>query len=33
MDSDNKNKFHCDEDDGEYRFYCQICDNFSIDRY
>ena len=29
MNSDNQEAIYC-EDDGEYRVYCQICDNLCI---
>ena len=32
MDSDNKEEIYCD-DNGDYRFYCHVCDNLAIDRY
>ena len=32
MDSDNHEIIFCADDD-EYRIYCIICDNLSLDRY
>ena len=32
MDSDTKEKVYTD-DDGEYRFICQVCDELALDRY
>ena len=32
MDSDNQEVIYC-EDDGEYRVYCHICDNLSMERF
>ena len=32
MDSDNQLVVYC-EDDGEYRIYCDICDNLYIGRF
>ena len=32
MDSDNQLVIYC-EDDGEYRVYCEICDNLCIERF
>ena len=32
MDSDNQLVSYC-EDDGEYRVYCDACDNLCIERY
>ena len=31
MNSDNKQVIFCE--DGEYRIYCSICDNFCIERF
>ena len=32
MDSDRKENGYCD-DDGEYDFFCHMCDKLAIDRY
>ena len=32
MDIDNYEVIYC-EDDGEYRVYCDICDNLCIERF
>ena len=32
MDSENQLVIYC-EDDGEYRVYCDICDNLCIQRF
>ena len=32
MDSDNQLVIYC-EDDGEYRVYCDVCDNLCIERF
>ena len=32
MNSDNQEVLYC-EDDGEYRVYCDICDNLCIERF
>ena len=35
MDSENDNQevFYCDDDDGEYRVYCNICHKLLIERF
>ena len=32
MDSNNQLVIYC-EDDGEYRVYCDVCDNLGIERF
>ena len=32
MDSENQEAIYCDND-GEYRVFCQICDNLCIERF
>ena len=32
MESDNQLVIYC-EDDGEYRIYCDVCDNFCNERF
>ena len=32
MDNENQQVIYC-EDDGEYRVYCEICDNLCIERF